>query len=157
MNDAMLFNPDEFLSSNVDGALSTRLDPTPEGEYKATIKDVAKPRLIQPKDPTKAPFAVIDIVWLLDAPDLAAKLGRKELTVRQGVMLDIAGGKLDTAKGKNITLGRLREAVKQNGPGSWSPTQLVGAGPAVVMVTHRPDKDNSDIVYDEIRKVAALS
>lgn len=153
-----LFNPDAFLNDSVDAALSTRMEPVPEGDYPATIKSVATPRFIESKDPTKPGFAVMDITWSLDAPQLAQKLGRNELLVRQGVMLDLKNGKLDTDKGRNIGLGRLREAVKQNQAGKqWNPSMLVGAGPAMVKVTHRADKNDDSVVYDEIRKVAPIN
>jgi hypothetical protein len=60
------------------------------------------------------------------------------------------------SKGKNVSLGKLREAVGQNKPGKpWSPAHLNGAQ-LDVLVTHRADKDTGDI-YAEVKRVAAPS
>ena len=45
-------------------------------------------------------------------------------------------GDLELGKGKNVDLGRLREALGQNTGGNWSPSQLVGSS-ATIHVSNR--------------------
>lgn len=124
------FDPDLFLSSQTADALDTVFTPIPEGEYNAVIKDVAAR---QAKE-----SILLDIKWAIDDEGVKQVTGQKEPTVRQSVFLDTtASGGLDASKGKNIQLGRLREAVKQNTAGqAWAPTMLNGAV-ARVTVKHR--------------------
>jgi hypothetical protein len=69
-------------------------------------------------------------------------------------MLDLTpGGGLDLGKGKNVGLGRLREAVRLNDSSKpFSFAQLPGQA-ARVTVSHRIDGEDT---YSEIKKVAPL-
>lgn len=144
-----MFDPEMFLNVTTNEANATTLEPIPEGEYIATIKEV-KPR-------QSGDYVLLDVVWTIDDAALAEQLGRKSVTVRQSIFLDITEtGGLATGKGKNVGLGRLREAVGQNRPGQpWSPGMLAGAGPCRITVKHRTNDDGSQI-YEDVRQVAAL-
>lgn len=147
-----VFNPDAFMNEQAAGALSTSFEPIPDGEYKAMIgsdENAVKART------TSTGRAVLDVTWELFDPELAAKLGRDKLTVRQSVFLDITPqGGLDRGKGKNVQLGRIRDALNQNDPTKpWSPQQLRGAGPAVVRVTQRASEDGQ-VIYNDVKGVS---
>lgn len=148
-----MFNPDTFLQSSTTEVNDTKKIPCPAGEYVAVAEKV-EARTWQSKDGLKSGIA-LDITWTID--DAAAKevTGRDNVQVRQGLMLDILeSGGLDMGKGKNIALGRLREATGLNVPGQpFSPAMLQGRA-AKVTVSHRVDGED---IYDEIKKVAALS
>jgi len=140
------FDPDLFLSAQTTDSLSTQSNPVPEGEYNAVISSV---EVRQAKSST-----IMDIKWAIDDAAVAEATGIKTPTVRQSVFLDItANGGLDTSKGKNTQLGRLREAVKQNKAGMpWSPAQLSGSV-ARITVKHRIDGEN---IYTDVKGVAAV-
>lgn len=153
------FDADTFLDGAVSGEMQTKIDPIPVGDqYKGTIDNIEARKL----DPTpKSPNGslVIEVTWLIDAPDVAAALNRQKLTSRQSIFVDVTStGALDLSKNKNVSLGRLREALGQNKPGEkWSPRNLVGAGPCLLSIQHRPDKNDSSIMYDFVAKAAKLS
>ena len=54
-------------------------------------------------------------------------------------------------KNKNVQLGKLREALGQNGPGAWSFGMLEGAS-GIVRIEHR---EWNDSVFADVKGVAA--
>ena len=138
------FNPDSFLNTSVSEPSSTTFTPVPEGDYTASVKEI-KPRS------TDSGKAILDVTWAIDDAAVADITGMKNPSVRQSIFLDItdAGG-LDMGKGKNISLGRLRDALGQNNPGqSWQPGMLVG-GVAKVTVKHRMYEDQ---IFTDVKGV----
>ena len=138
------FNPDSFLNTSVSEPSSTTFTPVPEGDYTASVKEI-KPRS------TDSGKAILDVTWAIDDAAVADITGMKNPSVRQSIFLDItdAGG-LDMGKGKNISLGRLRDALGQNTPGqSWQPGMLVG-GVAKVTVKHRMYEDQ---IFTDVKGV----
>ena len=84
------FNPEEFMTSSVEGKLSTSFEPVPEGEYRATIS-----KLESKVTPTGK--AVLEVTWDIDAPEEPLAHGKP---VRQAVWLDInENGGLDSSLG----------------------------------------------------------
>lgn len=149
------FDPSTFLDATMTDSNSTAQTPCPEGEYQAVILDEPVVRQFSgTKDPSKQ-YTTIDLLWSIDDPAVTTVTGRTPTKVRQSVMLDFNdNGQLDMGKGRNVSLGRLREAVNMNQPGvPFSFRKLVGSS-AKVKVTHRVADDT---VYDEIRSVARLA
>jgi hypothetical protein len=129
----------------------TSLEPIPTGEYTAMISKVDL-RAVSTKN---GPGVVIDITYMLQAPDVAAKLSRASLTVRQGIFVDLtpAGG-FDMSKGKNVELNRIRAAVGQDEAGKvWNPKMLEGAGPLMVNVELRSD---GCVIYTDVAPVGNM-
>lgn len=129
-----VFDPNTFMNTTITEANSTTYTPVPEGEWVAVIKEV-KPRAAKEA-------AILDILWAVDDPSVVEVTGMKTPIVRQSIFLDMtdAGG-LDIGKGKNIGLGKLREAVDQNQKGrQWQPGNLVGQV-AKIKVAHRVYED----------------
>ena len=144
------FNPDTFLNSETSEANATTYVPVPEGEFNASIKDV-KPRVLSDGR------AVLDLSWIVDDENARNETGMAEPMVRQTLWLDIteAGG-LDFGKGKNVGLGRVREALGQNQSGKpWSPGMLIG-GVAKVKVAHSIDKRDNVTIQANVSAVVAL-
>lgn len=148
-----MFNPDVFLQSTVTEVNDTKKVPTPVGEYVA-VADEVKCRPWQSKDGSQSGLA-LDIIWLIDDQNVKTLLGRDKVTCKQGIMLDLLeNGALDMGKGKNVGLGRLREATGLNVPGQpFSPLMIQGRV-AKVKVSHRVDGED---IYDEIKAVAKLA
>lgn len=147
------FDPDQFMSMTVDGANDTEYATIPAGEYPAMIAD-AKMAEREGKEGNK--FYPLDIQWQLINPsqDLINAMGRDKIIVRQSVFVDFTdGGSLDMGKGKNVGLGKLRDALGQNTPG-WRPGMLIGAGPATIKVTQGPDKQG--VVRNNVTAVGKM-
>ena len=149
------FDPTTFLDATMTDANSTALVPCPEGEYQAIVIDEPKIRQFSgTKDPSKQ-YVALDLEWVIEDPRVTDITQRKPTKVRQSIMLDFTeSGALDMGKGRNVALGRLREAVNMNQPGqAFSFRKLQGAM-AKVKVTHSVADDT---IYDEIRSVARLA
>lgn len=148
-----MFSPDQFLDMQVTEANDTVVIPVPVGEYIAVVKEV-KIRPWQSKaDPSKAGIA-LDLQWTVDDANVKALLGRDEVNVKQGVMLDISeAGGFDMGRGKNIGLGRLRDALNLNKPGEPFSVQMLVGRAAKVRVEHRAVDDQ---IFAEVKAVARM-
>lgn len=148
------FDPELFVQSTVEEALSTTRVPVPEGEVRAVVKDL-KGRETQNGSP------ILDVYWAIDDQTVRDVTGLDEPTVRQSLFLDLTpNGNLDMAKGKNVDLGRLRAALGQNEAGKpWSPNMMIGKV-AKVMVSQRlgePRNPGDEApVYNDVRGVSPL-
>jgi len=133
---ASAFDPDLFMNTTVSTVLPTKMVPVPPGEYTAIIDDV---KTRQNTDGS----VVMDVSWSIDNADVAAKTGRTKNVVRQSIWLDFENGVLAASEGKNVGLGRLRDALGQNTGAPWSPTMLKG-GVAKVKVVPNINKDTGE-------------
>jgi hypothetical protein len=132
-----MFDPNQFLDMQVTESNDTKVIPVPVGEFLATVDDV-KVRPWQSKtDSSKAGLA-LDLVWSVQDQQVLSDLGREKVTVKQGIMLDLtdAGG-LDMGKGKNVSMGRLREACDLNQPGKPFAFSMLMGRMAKIKVEHR--------------------
>jgi hypothetical protein len=145
-----VFNPDEFLNQSIEGSFATRMTPVPEGEYPAVI-DELKVRT------TDKGQVILDVTWNIVDDALKSNLGRDKITVRQSAFLDLdSNGKLQAGENKNVTLGRIREAIGQNySDRPWVVGQLKGAGPAKIKVTQRPGQEAGD-VFNDVKGIAKI-
>ena len=145
------FDPEAFLGTNTDAELDTRTIPIPDGEYTAIV-DKVQARLAGDKP-------VLEVIWSIDDADgsVLKATGRDKNTVRQTIWLDVNdNGALATGAGKNVGLGRIRSALNQNTAGQpWNPNMMVGQ-PAKVQVGQRPDKNDPETIFNDVKRVAAL-
>lgn len=148
-------DPSDFLNQTVTGAFSTQRIPIPKGEYPAMIKDLGH-RTMDSKDNPGTIVHMLDVTYGIDDANVKEVTGLPEPSVRQTVFLDLdANGQLDTSKGKNVQLGRLREAAGQNDPNTpWSFGMLKGAA-LVVSIEHNPGKQAGD-VFSNVAKVGKI-
>lgn len=160
MNEAaptLIFDPASFLMQETSDQMDTQFILIPAGEYPAMIKDVAARQQQNPNDPAIL-WTILDVTYAIDDAGVREETQLPEPTIRQSIFLDLSeDNKLDTGKGKNVNLGRLREAVGLNQPGqAFSFGALVGQA-CVVAVKHTPDKKDPEITYANVNKVAALA
>jgi hypothetical protein len=147
----MTFDPQSFLDSSMAGSNDTKVIPVPVGEYMGIIEKVL-PRQWQSRDGAQSGVA-IDIFWLVEDANVKQYLGRATVTCKQGIMLDLtATGGVDMSKGKNIGLGRLREAIGRNDESPFSFSMLLGMS-AKISVSHRI---NGEDTFAEVKGVAKL-
>lgn len=141
------FDPDQFAQMPIEGANATEFIPIDEGEY---------PGVIQKYEfrPTEKGQLILDITWKVDDQQQQEKTGRENLTARQSIFLDrLPNGSLDMSQGKNVQLGRLREALGMNTPGqAFTFTMLTGQA-ARVKVKNRKYEDD---IFSEVKGVTRL-
>ena len=151
---ASVFDPDTFMHSEVETAMESTFTPVDEGEYNAYIDDVAAEAV----NTNDGPKPVLNITYALTDDAVKEALDMEKPTVRQTCWLDFdeQTGGLSFGPNKNVRLGRVREAVDQNVDGQpWSPSQLIGAGPVVLKVGHRFNKETGEGPYADVQRVSA--
>lgn len=151
-----MFDANAFLNQEITGALDTKYIPIPQGDYPAIITKLEGREQDNKNDPSK-PWTVLDVTYQIEDAKVREITGLPAPTVRQSIFLEMGpDGRLDTSKGKNIPLGRLREAVGLNDPDKpFSFQQLMGQA-CVVSVTHTPKKDDPSTIYSNVSKVGKL-
>jgi hypothetical protein len=146
------FDPTTFLNATTDEALDTVIIPCPVGDYQA-IAEKVDVKQWSTKDGASSGLK-IEIFWDIQDENAKQVAGRDPLRVRQQQMLDLTDtGQLDLGKGKNVGLGRIREALGLNSPGEPFAIGMIQGRMALVTVSHRAG-DDGVTVYDEIKKVA---
>ncbi len=149
-----MFDASEFLNQTVEGSLDTRIEPLPEGDYRAVIDDVDAKQ--GEKDGN--PWTLLLVKWLItDEEALSAANREGKVWVNQSMMLDLNDdGHLDTSEQKNVRLGKLRDALSQNDGSPWSFGMLQGQA-AMLRVGPRPDKNDPEVIYNDVKAVVPLS
>lgn len=141
------FDPDRFKATVINEPFETRVKPVPNGEYVGVIKD-----FVFGKQSEKGGVPM-NVIWEIDNQALRESLSRKVVTSRQTVWLnfDEVG---NLPRDQNQTLGRLRDALGQNGPEAWSPSMIIGKA-GRIKVAQRIDEKTGE-VYDDVVAVAKL-
>lgn len=155
-----MLNTEEFLGMSVNSATSTRVILIPEGEYTGVVDNDGiglADFTYRQGDRAGQKGYRMTVKWLIDDPagDLERQIGRKPV-ITQSIMLDLTSeGGLDMSEGKNVQLGRLREAVGQNEDGKpWQPAMLIGSV-AKLLVKHRIDQNQEE--QQEVSRVTAAN
>lgn len=145
-----MFDPNEFLGQTFTEALDTKIVPCPAGEYTAVASKVEIRQWASPNKGTSGLKLVI--LWEIDDNNVREFLGRDTVRVPQEQLLDLTeSGGLDTSKGKNVGLGRIREALDLNKSGKPFSFGMIEGRMARVNVSHRTDGED---VYAEVKKIA---
>lgn len=151
----MSLNPEDFLNQTTDEANDTVIPVCDEGEYSALVEEIIFKEVNIKKGERAGQTAyMLEVFWAIQDEGQTAQLGFVP-KVKQGLWLDMTedGNGIDRGKGKNVRLGRLREAVGQNVAGQpWSPNMLKGQV-AVVKVEHSMEGEN---IYANINRVAGM-
>jgi hypothetical protein len=164
------FDADSFMGQSIDAPLDTVIKQVPEGDYRAMIGEFDSEkgfRTFEVKKQTSKKFGQEMTIFqppfiLQDDPRLAEVLearGNEQVTVyHKGIFLDLTDeGGLDTGSGKNVDLGRLRDAVGQNNKAGWKFTDLIGAGPVMVRVVHEADQNDETKKFARVSRVVKIS
>lgn len=130
------FNPEAFLSTNMDkplekrDALPTSNPEASDGCYIGVVRDV-KSRVWEGKTEKTAGRSgvAVDVTLDVDVPaSLQTTQGGPKRVLSDSIMLDLTeAGQIDSGKGKNSRLRMYREATNLNNPGdSFSFLKMVG-------------------------------
>ena len=149
----MSFDPNTFLNQTITDANDTKVIPVPVGEYLA-IAEKAEIKPWASKDGSSSGLK-LEVVWSIEDENVKQLLGRDTVKVAQQQMLDLTEtGQLDVSKGKNVGLGRIREALDLNTPGVPFSFGMIQGRMAKVKVSHRVSGED---VYSEIKQITKAS
>lgn len=143
-----MIDPDKFLNQKISSPSETNFIPVPVDDYlcMVPINGVMPPRETTNKDGSKS--VILDINWEIAESDksfkkVSAHTGMDKPFIKQSVFLDVEYDNegnvigLSEGIGKNIQLGRLREAVGLNKPGKDFSVKHLEGSTAVIKVEHR--------------------
>lgn len=151
------FDPNSFLSQETSDQMDTQFVLIPAGEYPALVKSIDARQTPNTKDPSET-WTILDITYAIDDATVREETGLPEPTIRQSIFLDLnEQGQIDSGKGKNVNLGRLREACGLNQPGQAFSFGLLVGQACIVAVKHTPDKTDPEKTYANVSKVGALT
>lgn len=146
------FDPNAYLNLQTTDSFETSYTPVPDGEYPAAV-DSLKLETVKFKDKdtgVEEIRLVCRLIWSILDDAVKNALGMTKVIVRQDIFVDLTPmGQFDTAKNKNIDLGRVRAAFGMN-QGAFALQMLNGQGPAYIRVGQRPDKKDSTKVYNDV-------
>lgn len=152
------FNPELFLQTTHTEAADTVLLPVPEGEFLAVSSPVTAESIrqfdIKRGERAGTKGLAVDVEWTINDDEVKTALGRTP-KVRQSLMLDLTpdGNGIDFGRGKNVGLGRLRDALGQNQNGQPWNFSMLGNQVARIKVKHRMHEDK---IYAEVTEVTAV-
>lgn len=150
------FDPAAYEQAVTEDSSSTTLTPIPAGEYLANIKGTKFRTITQKKSGEESLMFDVQFAILDDTGALKERIGRDPI-VTHGYFVDTVLGpdgkaQIDFNKGKNVWLGRLREALGQNVPGMrWSFPMLLNQVCRITVIED-PAKDSDDI-YNRVKSV----
>ncbi len=145
-----VFDAETFANTQTDSAMDTVLTPCPPGDRKGQVTKIEARQFVSDKDGKT--YTVMDVHWHILDDEAKKVTGMEKPSCRQSIFIDMTPeGATDLGKGKNIQLGRLRDAVGQNSKGKkWSPSMLVGTLALCHVEADKSDPEN----YSRVTKVA---
>jgi len=146
------FDPDTFMQTSTDQSMDTEYPVMPEDEYQAFINKVIARKFVDKE--TGEDRGILDVLFEVSSDKAKKATGQDTPIAKMGVFLELEeNGALALGMGKNVKLGKLREAAKQNKPGKpWSPPMLEGAGPFIIKVVIDIREEGT---YNKVVRVAA--
>lgn len=150
----MELNPEMLLETATKAAFDTKVAPCPEGDYTMLI---SKLDIRTGTNRNGDAYCMLSVTLEVEDQAVREQLGRDKIFVQHSGMLDIIANPttglpmLDDAKGKNIDLGRLREACDLNEPKKEFNINMLLNRIVRGKVTHRENEDTGD-VYAEVKR-----
>jgi hypothetical protein len=157
-----LFDVNSFLETTHKGQLDTTFVLPDPGDYLAQCQPLTKDSLRSGtigSDKARAgePWAALELQWELTDDTVRTKMNMPKVLVRQSLMLDLTSTtppQLDWGTNRNMRLKRLLDVTGLNKQKNFSISALAFAT-ALVHVEHRPDANDSEIIYAEVTRVTS--
>jgi hypothetical protein len=136
------FDPATFLDATLSDSMDTVLTPVPAGEFpgvcgEPSIREAMAKDGSQKYTFLEVPIEVDGSSQTGDGQTVKEITQRDKNTVRYSAMLEFTtNGGLDTGKGRNVGLGRLREAIGLNKKGEAFNIRMIQGRPLKVTVKH---------------------
>lgn len=133
----MSFDMEQFMNTTLEGVNSTEVPQLQPGEYIGVLGKPKGDEIQGRKDPSKT-YLKLSVPVSIDVPaDQRETVGRDKTTVTYDLMLDrTPSGGIDMGQGKNVGLGRLREATDLNKPGTSFSFAMLEGRPVKVRIEH---------------------
>jgi len=148
------FDAANFLNTVYTDSNATQYVPIPEGVYPCMT---GIPNVVSGNSKTDGkPWYRLDLPIIIDDAGVREAMGRDEVKSKFSVMLDVDNGVLATGTGRNVQLGRLREALGLNEPGQEFALNMLSGKTAKCQVTHRAHPTRSGEVIAEVNELAPL-
>lgn len=153
-----MFDPQTFMDATINDALDTKVTPCPVGEFPGLITALkAKSGTIANGERAGQEWGALDVTIEIEDAGAKSITGRDKVFSHMFVMLDLTPeGMLDLGKGKNVKLGKLRDAVGLNVPGQTFSFPMMVGQRLIAKVSHRPDEKDPSILYDEVTAVRKI-
>ena len=119
------FDANSFLDQQIEGKTSTERILVEPGEYPAFVSDVKSATGFSEKN--NEPWARLDVIFEIEDENQKARTGKSRILMTYGVMLELDDNEPDglaKGRGKNVKLGKLREALGKN-DGNCSPREFM--------------------------------
>lgn len=143
----MSFNSNAFLNQTVEAVLDTKRVPFPEGDHDEMqiVNLKINDGVVSKGDNAGKPWVQLEVKMDCLDPNVKEEMkmtgdAMPALYWKEFLDLD-ANGNLDVSPGKNVKLGKLRQAAGQNSDEAWSPMDLKGATLGA-RARHEMNKDN---------------
>lgn len=156
------FDTDTFLNATYEAANSTRLPLVPAGEFPAEVDRISVTSgVIKEGERAGESWHMLNLMWSIQDDKLKEKLKMDKVSVKQSFFLDVTeGGTLDMGEGKNVQLGRVREAVGMNTTRRFSINSLKGAMGLIRVDNKVAERDGGTLkkgeMFAEVGAVARL-
>jgi hypothetical protein len=149
-----MFDVDNFLNQTVNTSNDTSLINPPDnmsGDGYMILAGKVDCRTWQKRDDPSVSGLALDIQWEIQDEAVKSFCGRDKIICKQGIMLDLTdSGELDMGKGKNVGLGKLREALGLNTPGEPFSFSMITGRLAKGFVQHEVKREE---IFVKIKKV----
>jgi hypothetical protein len=149
-----MFDVDNFLNQTVNDSNDTSLINPPDnmsGDGYMVLAGKVDCRTWQKRDDPSISGLALDIQWEIQDESVKSFCGRDKIICKQGIMLDLTdSGELDMGKGKNVGLGKLREALGLNTPGEPFSFSMITGRLAKGFVRHEVKGEE---IFVKIKKV----
>lgn len=150
------FDPAIFEQAITESESSSSLLPIPAGEYNAIIEDYKFNQGVSKKNNENYVSMLITYSIIDDTGELARAIARPPKVSHTYFVDTNASGAFDFGQGKNVWLGKIRNAVGMNAPGqSFSFSMLKGQALRIVVSTE-PSKDDPEVIYNRVKSVGRL-
>lgn len=151
----MSFDAQALLNATSTEANATRLDPAPVGTYTGQVAKVDVKSGVSQK--TGEVWCRLELYLESEDPKLD-QIGMKKKTFRADALLELdANGGVATGSGKNVSLGRMREACGLNQPGSPFSLGMFQGQMFKFDVSHEPDAKDPTMIYERVKGLRSMA
>jgi len=143
------FDAQSLLNATYTDANATKLIPAPVGDYvglctKVDVKSGTSRN-------SGEPWTRLELYLESEDPKLE-QVGMKKKTFRADTILELTPmGTIDTGPGKNVTLGRWREAAGLNREGQPFSLGMFQGQMFKFTVSHEPDAKDPEVIYERVK------
>lgn len=132
------FNPEAMMDTQIEESMSTESIPVPEADAAPGYVAEKGVKLNQYTNQEKGTVTTIcNVNWVIDTDEAREVTGRERPIAQQTIFLDLdENGYLDTSKGANVALGRLRDALGLNEPGQPFTFRMLEGKQAKLRIKH---------------------